>query len=157
MGAGAITAVANGAVPWVRRKPCWSGTPEVYFTKNIDNARIVRMDDPRRRREMHTFTIALSILCLLVLSYTWQHFKSIEYGYKIAELKSQRDSLLEVNRVLRLEEASLRDPERIDMLARRMGLASPQPGQVIRLDLAMPDAGVPVMASAAPVSVISVR
>jgi len=29
-----------------------------------------------------------------------------------------------------LEEASLRDPERIDMLARRMGFAMPQVGQV---------------------------
>ena len=35
-----------------------------------------------------------------------------------------------MNRALRLEEASLRDPERIDVMARKLGLQSPQPGQV---------------------------
>ena len=39
-----------------------------------------------------------------------------------------------MNHALRLEDASLRDPERIDVLARRMGLVPPEPGQVIRMD-----------------------
>jgi hypothetical protein len=57
---------------------------------------------------------------------------------------------------LRLEEASLRDPERIDVMARKLGLQSPQPGQVQRMDAAS-DASVPVMASVTPVAVDSVR
>jgi cell division protein FtsL len=151
-----MTAVAHGAVRSARRQPCWTGTPEVYFTKHLDNSRVVKVEDPQRSREMRSFGIALSILCLLALSYAFQHFKSIEYGYKIAELKSQRDNLIEVNRALRLEEASLRDPERIDMLAKRMGMVPPAPGQVLRID-SMPDGGAPVMASAAPISVVSAR
>jgi len=63
--------------------------------------------------------------------------------------------LAEMNRALRLEEASLRDPERIDTLARRLGLQSPQAGQVIRMDSDLPDANASVLASV--VSVISVR
>jgi cell division protein FtsL len=153
MAAGAIA--AQGAIPSIRRNPCWTGTPEVYFTKHIDNSRIVKMDDPQRAHEMRTFSIALACLCLLVLSYAWQHFKAVEYGYKISELQSQRDSLVEVNRALRLEEATLRSPERIDVLAKQMGLIPPEPGQVLRLDTAVPDSGGPVMASAAPVSVVS--
>ena len=104
---------------------------------------------------MRTFSIALACLCLLVLSYAWQHFKAVEYGYKISELQSQRDSLAEMNRALRLEEATLRSPDRIDVLAKRMGLNPPEPGQVVRLDTTLPDSGGPVMASAAPVSVVS--
>ena len=61
-----------------------------------------------------------------------------------------------MNRALRLEEASLRDPERIDVMARKLGMQSPQPGQVIRMD-ADADATAPVMASVTPVAVISVR
>jgi len=53
---------------------------------------------------------------------------------------------------LRLEDASLRDPERIDVLARRMGLAPSEPGQVIRMDSASTDSSAPVMASAQPVA-----
>ena len=51
----------------------------------------------------------------------------------------------------------LRDPERIDGLARRMGLVPPEPGQVIHMDSASGDQPGPVMASAIPVAVIPGR
>ena len=152
--AGAV--IAHGVTPSAQRQSCWTGTPEVYFAKNIDNSRIVKVDDPRRTKEMRAFSIALSIFCLLVLCYAWQHFRSIEYGYKISELKSQRDSLVEMNRELHLEDASLRNPERIDTMARKLGLQSPQAGQVMRLD-GSAEGSAPVMASASPISVISAR
>ena len=139
----------------VRRQSFWIGTPEIYFAKAIDNSRLVRVEDPRRGREMRQFGIALGILFLLVMTYAWQHFKAIEYGYQIESLKMQRDSIAEMNRALHLEEASLRDPERIDVMARKLGLQSPQAGQVMRLDTSADDG--PVMASMTAVSVISAR
>ncbi len=139
-----------------RRKSFWVGTPEIYFSKAIDNTRLVKVEDPRRGREMWQFGIALSCLFLLVMTYAWQHFKAIEYGYQIESLKMQRDSMIEVNRELHLEDASLRNPERIDLMARKLGLQSPQAGQVVRLDVSS-DGGAPVMASVATVSVISAR
>jgi cell division protein FtsL len=140
-----------------RRRSCWSGTPEIYFSKAIDNSRLVKVEDPCRTREMRQFGFALVCLFLLVMGYAFQHFKAIEYGYKIEALKSQREGLIEMNRALRLEEASLRDPERIDHMARELGLQSPQAGQVIRMDVAGPDASGSVVASMTPVSVISAR
>src|SRR5437016_10960736 len=119
-----------------RRESCWLGTPEIYFRKNIDNSRLVKLEDPRRAREMKQFGIALCILFALVMGYALQHFRAIEYGYQIEAMRSQRDGLVEMNRALRLEEASLRDPERIDVMARKLGMQSPQPGQVVRMDLA---------------------
>jgi cell division protein FtsL len=133
------------------------GTPEVYFAKAIDNSRLVKVEDPRRAREMRQFGVALGCLFVLVMAYAFQHFKAIEYGYKIEALKSQRDGLVEMNRALRLEEASLRDPERIDRLARELGLQSPQAGQVIRMDVAAPQASGAEVASLTPVSVVSTR
>jgi len=91
------------------------------------------------------------------MAYAFQHFKAIEYGYRIESLKSQKDSLIEVNRALRLEEASLRDPERIDRMARELGLQSPQAGQVVRMDTALPEGPGSVVASLTPVSVVSAR
>ena len=140
-----------------RRRPCWTGTPEVYFSKAIDNSRLVKVDDPSRVREMRQFGIALGCLFLFVMAYAFQHFKAIEYGYKIESLKSDRQSLVEMNRALRLEEASLRDPERIDHLARALGLESPQAGQVVRMDTALPEGSGSVVASLTPVSVVSTR
>jgi cell division protein FtsL len=105
---------------------------------------------------MRQFGIALACLFLLVMTYAWQHFKAIEYGYKIESMKIEVDSTTEMNRALRLEDASLRDPERIDVMARKLGLQSPQAGQVMRLDGSSDD-GTPVLASISPISVISAR
>jgi hypothetical protein len=150
-------AAAHAVIPTTSRRPCWTGTPEIYFTKAIDNSRLVKVEDPRRGREMRQFGIALGCLFLLVMTFAWQHFKAIEYGYKIEVLRVQRNELTETNHALRLEEAYLRDPERIDLLARKMGLQTPQAGQVIRMDAATPQNDIPVMASMTPVSVISQR
>jgi len=149
-------AAMSSAVSSSRRSSCWLGTPEIYFRKTIDNSRLVKLEDPRRAREMKQFGIALCILFALVMGYALQHFRAIEYGYQIEAMRSQRDGLLEMNRALRLEEASLRDPERIDVMARKLGLQSPQPGQVMHLEVDA-DTGMPVMASVTPISVISAR
>lgn len=151
-----MSAVAMQTVALHRNKACWLGTPEIYFRKTIDNSRLVKVEDPRRVREMKQFGIALCLLFVLVMGYALQHFRAIEYGYKIETLRVQRDGLTEMNRALHLEEASLRDPERIDGMARKLGLQSPRPGQVIRMD-SVSDMAAPVMASMTPVSVVSVR
>jgi hypothetical protein len=130
-------------------------TPEFYFQKTIDNSRLVKISDPRRRREIRMFSASVAALFLVMMFYAWQHFSSIEYGYKIEAQKTERERLMEVNRTLKLEAASLRDPGRIDALARQMGLESPQPGQVIRLN--PDDVSAPIMAQASPVAVIAAQ
>src|ERR1700685_2078547 len=149
-----MSAVAiQPTIPSIRRQSCWLGTPEIYFRKTIDNSRLVKLEDPRRTREMKQFGRALCCLFLLVMGYALQHFRAIEYGYKIEALRSQRDGLTEMNRALRLEDASLRDPERIDVMARKLGMQSPQPGQVMRMD-ADTDATAPVVASVTPFELV---
>ena len=137
------------------RRPCWTGTSEIYFAKPIDNSRLIKVDDPRRSQEMKHFGVALSVLFLLVMTFAWQHYKAIEYGYQIEGLKRQRTQLAETNSVLQMEESSLRNPGRIDSWARAHGLQPPDAGQIIRMD-ASSDAGGSVMASVTPVSVVSV-
>ena len=153
----AAVAVQKEAPVSRRKHPCWMGTPEVYFLQPIDNSRLRKVEDRNRGREMRQFGIALGCLFLLVMTFAWQHFAAIEYGYKIEAVRSQRDGLIEMNRALRLEQASLRDPERIDTMARKLGLKSPDAGQIIRLDTAMPERDAPVLASVTPVFVVSPR
>jgi hypothetical protein len=52
-----------------------------------------------------------------------------------------------------LEEASLRDPERIEQLAARMGLVAPQAGQVMHLEVT-PDPATPVLARVSGIQVV---
>jgi hypothetical protein len=147
----AAAAAVRSLRPAAGHRPFWAGTPEIYFSKTIDNSRLVKLEDPRRNREMKQFGTALAVLFLLVFAYTWQHFRAIEYGYQVEAAKRELSGLTEMNHALRLEDASLRNPERIDVLARRMGLVPPEPGQVIRMDAAAADAQGPVIASAEPV------
>jgi cell division protein FtsL len=125
------------------------GAPEIYFRKSIDNSRLVRAVDPKVKREMRFFAASVAICLLMVLVYLGQHCSSIEYGYKIEDLRSKRDQIAQVNRTLRLEAATLKDPERINLLAANLGLGLPAVGQVQRVDeLDGRDGGAPVMARA---------
>lgn len=131
------------------------GTPEIYFAKRIDNSRVAKVADPKRRREMISFGITLSVLFLFVMVYLWQHFSAIEYGYRIEQLAAQRNAIAESNRALSLEEASLKDPARIDRLAKQMGMQRPADGQLQPMDTAIADPSTPVMAKANEIMVVS--
>src|ERR1700742_2675224 len=125
-------------------------TPEVFFVKRFDNSRLVKAADPVRVKEMRTFACAIAVLFALIMTYGWQHLSSIEYGYRIESEKTQLQQLEEQNRQLRLTEAQLGDPARIDQMARQLGLTQPQPGQVVRPDATV-DPNAPVLAEATPV------
>ena len=106
-------------------------TPEFFFTKHFDNSRLVKAPDPVRVREMRVFTAAVTVLFSLIMVYGLQHFSAIEGSYRVEAEKQQLDQLREENRQLKLSEAQLTEPARIDVKARELGLASPQPGQVV--------------------------
>jgi cell division protein FtsL len=126
------------------------GTPEIHFAKRIDNSRVVRMVDPKRRREMLSFGITLSVFFLLVMVYLLQHLSAIEYGYRIEQAKSEQNAIVESNRELKLEESSLKDLERIEAAARKLGMVPPVAGQVQVIESGNGDSAVPVMAKANP-------
>lgn len=106
-------------------------TPEFYFAKHFDNTRLVKAPDPVRAREMRVFTAAVTVLFTLIMFYGLQHFSAIEKSYRVESEKQQVDQLREENRQLRLAEAQLTQPSRIDSMAREYGLVQPQPGQVV--------------------------
>ena len=124
-------------------------TPEMLFAKRFDNSRLVKAADPVRAKEMRMFACVMAVLFGLIMMYGWQHLSGLECGYRIETEKAQLQQLQEQNRQLRLTEAQLGDPGRIDSLARQLGLAVPAPGQVVRPDASL-DPGAPVLAEAHP-------
>ena len=124
-------------------------TPEFYFAKHIDNSRLVKAADPVRARQMRIFSAAATVLFSLVMVYGLQHFYAIESGYRVESEKQTLDQLREENRQLRLSEAQLSEPGRIDSLARQLGLAEPQPGQVVHPNARL-DGSAPAVAQVAP-------
>ena len=81
---GMITPVGGRLSSGGRRSVPVAGiTPEFYFQKTIDNSRLVRVADPQRRREARMLCAAMIVLFVMAMFYTWQHFRSLEYGYQI--------------------------------------------------------------------------
>ena len=126
-------------------------TPEFYFARSIDNSRLVKAPDPVKIREMRLFSAAIAVLFSLVMIYGLQHFYAIESGYRVESEKLAVEQLREDNRQLRLAEAQLTQPGRIDTMARQLGLAEPAPGQVIHPNARMDNAA-PVLAQVTPPS-----
>jgi len=106
--------------------------PLALVPKAIDNSRVVREVDPRARRELRAvFALVLALVAALAL-YAWPHMELRQTGLDILELQRVRERLLERNRKLRLEKASLEDLQRVEELAtRQLGLASPAAEDVI--------------------------
>jgi len=147
----------NWGEPVSETRGMFMGTPEIYFAKRIDNSRVVRIIDPKRRREMLTFGVTLTIFFLMVMVYLLQHLSAIEYGYRIEQAKAEHNAVVESNRELKLEESSLTDLERIEVEARKLGMVPPSAGQIYAIESGNGDSAVPVMAKANPsgITVIS--
>ncbi len=108
--------------------------PDVYYLKPIDNSRLRREVDRGTRRECYCLLGLGVLVFLFLLVFAWQSFAFVRDGYQVESARTQRESLEEWNRQLRLEHAALADPQRIDALARKnLGLSLPRPHQVIRV------------------------
>lgn len=122
---------------------------DIYFVQQIDNSRVIRVADPRRRREQRVFLVAVAVVFALGFGYTWQRYAMVRLGYQLETARQQSAQLEQWNRGLELQQASLRSPGRIYRLAQaRLGMQSAQPGQILALDEAPAGSGVaPVMAA----------
>jgi cell division protein FtsL len=59
-----------------------------------------------------------------------QHFAALKFGYETEKLREKRDQLAENQRRLILQRDEAASPERLEQLAKRMGLQPLQPAQV---------------------------
>jgi cell division protein FtsL len=108
--------------------------PEIYFVKHIDNSRLQREVDHEKRRECFSLLALGTLAFLFIMLFAWQHFECVRYGYMIQQLKQDQAEMVERNHTLKVQFASLSDPQRIDTLARsELGLAPPKPNQIIQV------------------------
>jgi cell division protein FtsL len=104
---------------------------EFYTVKKIDNSRLVRRVEPVKMRNLYK-TVALGgIVAAFCMLYIYQHFRCIDLGFQLEDLKAKTQQAQTLNSKLKLEIAYLRDPHRIDVIARRqLGLTQPTASQV---------------------------
>ena len=104
---------------------------EFRTVKRIDNSRLVRHVEPAKQKNLFKTAGLGGVVALFFLLYIFQHFKCIDLSFQLEDLKVQRAQATQLNSELKLEIANLRDPMRIDMIARRqLGLTEPLPTQM---------------------------
>jgi cell division protein FtsL len=106
--------------------------PVVLVPKAIDNSHVVREVDPRTRGDLWRLLAVAGILVGGLVLYAWPHFQLRQAGIATEQMQRERERLLEENRKLRLEKATLENLRRVEAIARRdLGLAAPPPERTV--------------------------
>ena len=104
---------------------------EFQTVKRIDNSRLVRHVEPVKMRSVYRPVLLSGIIAAFFMVYIYQHFRCIDLSFQLENLKAKQAEAASLNSALKLEIASLRNPMRIDVIARRqLGLTEPLPTQV---------------------------
>lgn len=104
---------------------------EFHTVKKIDNSRLVRHVEPVKLRNFYKTAMLGAIVALCCMFYVYQHFRCIDLSFQLEDLKAKQQTAQGYNGELKLEIATLRDPRRIDVIARhQLGLTQTAPSQL---------------------------
>jgi hypothetical protein len=110
-------------------------TAEFHTIKRIDNSRLVRNVEPAKMRSLWRSVALGGVVAAFFMVYIFQHFRCIDLSFQLEDLKGQEMKAAALNSELKLEIAGLRNPMRIDVIARRrLGLTEPLPTHVADLN-----------------------
>ncbi|MFZ0935590.1 MAG: hypothetical protein ACLQPN_11720 [Bryobacteraceae bacterium] len=141
--AGASAAIAVPAVARLEQDPCRLRSlpldDVLFYSKKIDNSRLVRAADPRARGACWSAVGVASLLLVLLAGTLVPCLAGRLEGYSLEALKGEERRLLDERRTLDLQEAELLSPDRLQQLAERQNLVTPKAGQVVHLDGNKPD------------------
>jgi len=104
---------------------------EFHTVKRIDNSRLVRNVEPAKMWNLWRSVGLGGLVAAFFMLYIFQHFRCIDLSFRLEDLKAQEMKAAALNSELKLEIAGLRNPMRIDVIARRrLGLTQPLPTQM---------------------------
>jgi cell division protein FtsL len=113
------------------RRPSDSLDPMVLLPRAIDNSHVVREMDPRASRNLWLLLALVGGLVAGMALYAWPRLQAHQIDVASEQMQRQRERLVEQNRKLRLEKASLENLGRVEAIAAsELGLATPAPEQI---------------------------
>jgi len=104
-----------------------------FFTKRIDNSRVIRQADPQAPKTCWKMIGGASASAALLICMMLPSGYRLMAGYQIEELKKEREKLERSKAELELEEAKLLSPERLTQLAEIQEFVDPHPSRVVHL------------------------
>jgi cell division protein FtsL len=113
--------------------------PVLHLPKAIDNSQIVREIDPRSSRDLWLLLLLVGTLAGGMVLYAWPHFELRQTALEREHLQREKERLVEQNRKLSLEKASLENLRRIETIAvRELGLVPPPPENLVVVEKPQP-------------------
>ncbi len=113
------------------------------FRRVVLNQHLVKEQDQARARELRRVVWICAAILVPVLFYVWQQVEYIRYGYQLEQLRSEKNRLLEWNRQLELERATLLNLGRVEKVAAdKLGLVPPSSKNTVKIRLSG-DSGAP--------------
>ncbi|MGH8247054.1 MAG: cell division protein FtsL, partial [Gammaproteobacteria bacterium] len=104
----------------------WAGNTE------ISNYGIKREMDFRNLMELLWIILTLLVLAGVLIFHSWERSQIVNMGYESQRLQAIEESLLRSQRALILEEEILKNPQRIDGIARQeLGMSPLRPDQIL--------------------------
>ncbi|MBI4632950.1 MAG: cell division protein FtsL [Deltaproteobacteria bacterium] len=100
-------------------------------------ADVLKQNAPDSEKEIaalhySSFLFVTFVLMAVALIYVWSHIHMTELEYQIAAETSRKEQLLEEQRKLKVEYATLKSPQRIEAIAREnLQMIYPERDQVI--------------------------
>lgn len=89
-------------------------------------------DVPTTGIRYSTFIIISLLLMAVALLYVWSHTHMTQLEYKVAEEMNKQEMLLEEQKRLKVEYATLKSPQRIETIARdKLHMSYPERDQVV--------------------------
>lgn len=105
----------------------WVGGME---SRNHD---VTRATDSRNLAELLRTVLFLAVVAGVLTFYLWARGQIIHIGYQNQQVVAEEKSLLREQGHLLLEEQTLKNPERIDAIARNLGMVPIRANQLILL------------------------
>jgi hypothetical protein len=106
----------------------------IFFSKKIDNSRLVREADTKGRGTCWRAIGAAAVVVALLTGASVPAARTMLAGYRLEALRSEERRLLDERKTLELQEAALLNPARLERLAKGQNLVTPAADQVIHLD-----------------------
>jgi cell division protein FtsL len=111
---------------------------EYAIKKDVRNNPIVREVDEARQRQIWRSLWVGGLLVAVLLFSAWQNLELVQHGYQLQRLQQQHADEIEINRRLTLELETLRSPERIEDLAKKLNLITPPPDRAVVIERVTP-------------------
>jgi hypothetical protein len=111
-----------------------AGEDIIFFSKYVDNARMVRRSDPKTRRSQ-SWAIAGSLgAAVLLVALMLPTLYSAFYGYQVETLRQEQAKLTAEIASLNLQEEKILSPARIEELSKKQSFVDPDPSKIIYLE-----------------------